>query len=180
MEFPRISHVLVSQESFLQRLKCWNEYPGLFEPVFSPSNFSFLSTDGNNLSKTSFRFFQENYTHLFVFIRENFRADVIRLDICPREDETKFRLLFDRSIAGGQDIDTIVDTSFFPLFGWIFPSRWIEKRKSEILWRRRLISYYYPQCFDVLRVSWKIQKTVNCETDFGFWKIFWILILIKS
>lgn len=107
--------------------------------MFSPSNFSFLSTDGNNLSKTSFRFFQENYTHLFVFIRENFRADVIRLDICPREDETKFRLLFDRSIAGGQDIDTIVDMSFFPLFGWIFPSRWIEKRKSEILWRRRLI-----------------------------------------
>lgn len=67
----------------------------------------------------SFRFFEGSYTHLSVFIRENFRPERT-LFVSIFEDETKFRLLFDRSIVSlleGQD----TDTSFFP-------SRWIEER----------------------------------------------------
>lgn len=69
-------------------------------------------------TKTSFRFFEGSYTHLSVFIRENFRPE--RTFVSIFEDETKFRLLFDRSIVSlleGQD----TDTSFFP-------SGWIEER----------------------------------------------------
>lgn len=99
------------QESFLQRLKYWNGYPGLlFEVSLFPVRRIFPSSAGdNNLSDedvvpifrgklyTSVRVHSRKFSTLFVSIFE---------------DETKFRLLFDRSIVSlleGQD----TDTSFF-------------------------------------------------------------------
>lgn len=107
------------QESFLQRLKYWNGYPGLlFEVSLFPVRRIVPSSAGdNNLSDedvvpifrgklyTSVRVHSRKFSTLFVSIFE---------------DETKFRLLFDRSIVSLlQEQDT--DTSFFP-------SRWIEER----------------------------------------------------
>lgn len=99
------------QESFLQRLKCWNGYPGLlFEVSLFPVRRIFPSSAGdNNLSDEDVVpiFLGKLYTSVRVHSRK-----FSTLFVSIFEDETKFRLLFDRSIVSlleGQD----TDTSFF-------------------------------------------------------------------
>lgn len=130
------------------------------EPVSGPSNFPppLMITRLYNLSN-------EHVVPIFrrkiVSIGENFPADVIRLDICPREDETKFRLSFDRNIVSLLEDKIREIRYYFPLL--IFPSRWIEKRKK---WNS-------PEktAFILVVPSWKI-RTVNWKTDSDFEKCF--------
>lgn len=87
--------------------------------------------------------------------RENFPPDVIRPDICPREDETKFRLSFDRSIVSLLE-DKIRENTI--LFSSPYFSFSLDRKEEEVKFSGIVL----------VVSSWKI----NWKTDSDFEKCF--------